>query len=126
MSLINDILATGRQLGAVEADLVRLNPGDPRRERLSQRAGALQARQTEQIAAALAAGVDADTVRFALALHDQGVDRDPWRQEPTPAEQMLDLMRRHGAERVVAALDVMRAVDVLRALPAPPLPPPTV
>src|SRR5512139_377550 len=72
MSLINEILATGRQLGAVEADLVRLDPRDSRRARLSQRAGVLQARQTEQIAAALAAGVDEGTVRFALALHGQG------------------------------------------------------
>jgi hypothetical protein len=122
MSLINGILGTGRRLGEAEAELVRLAPDDPRRPALSKQTAALQAEQTDQIAAALHAGVDEDTIRFALTLHGQGQSRDPWRTEPTPAEELLDLIQRHGGERVVAALDVLRAVQVLEALPCPQRP----
>jgi hypothetical protein len=103
--MINEILATGRKLSAIETQLSRLAPRDPRRPAMSRSATALQAKQTSQIAAALRKGVDESTISFALSLHGQGADRDPCRNSPTPAEKMLDLITRHGGERVIEALD---------------------
>lgn len=109
MSHINAILATGRKLNDVEAELVELGPRDERRAELSQQASQLQAHQTDQIAAALRDGVAEETIRFALDLHGQGANRELWRTTPTPAEHLAALITLYGAPRVVEALDAFRA-----------------
>lgn len=111
MSLINAFLATGRDLAEAEADLFRSPLDDPRRAALARRASQLQHHQTDQIAVALRHGVTEETIRFALTMHGQGANRDPFRTDPTPAEQLLGLIQSHGPERFAQALDATRAAS---------------
>lgn len=108
MSLINQFLDTGRILAKAEAAVFALPVDSPTRSTLSREATRLQHQQTGEIAAALRAGVDLDTIQFALALHGQGADRDPTGRRETPAKLLTDLIQQHGGERVIEALDAIR------------------
>jgi hypothetical protein len=66
-------------------------------------------RQQRQLVDAHRAGADWQTIEFALTLHGQHADREVGSTDPTPAEQLSALMRQHGSEAVVVALDAMRA-----------------
>lgn len=107
-TLINTFLATGRDILAAERQLAGLPVDDPHHPRLSAEHTRLMRRQQDEIVAAHAAGVDWATITFALGMHGQGADREFANPGPTPAEQLLTLIRAHGAEVVVAALDAAR------------------
>ncbi|MEO3923030.1 hypothetical protein ABGB07_03990 [Micromonosporaceae bacterium B7E4] len=103
---INRALGAGRRLQDVEKQLDQMSASDPRRAALSREAARLQREKTGHLAKALGGGVSEQTIRTALELHGQGPGGRP--SGPTPAEQIGDLMRRHGVERVVDALGQIR------------------
>ncbi len=106
--MINAFLDTGRAILALERQLVGMPYTDPRRRRLAAEHSRLMRRQQKEIVAAHRAGVDWDTITFALVLHGQSADREVGDTDPTPAEQLLALMREHGGLAVVDALDTGR------------------
>ncbi|MFY1599539.1 hypothetical protein [Micromonospora sp. WMMD737] len=104
MGWINRALGTGRDLNRVETELAGMGPRDPRRSKLSKEAARLQQQQTTEISKALRDGADEQTIRFALGLHGQGADRADSRGRPTPAQEIQQLIARHGIEAVTEAL----------------------
>src|SRR5687768_16348723 len=104
MGHINQALATGREILALERELFGMQSNDPARAGLGQRHTALMRQQQDEMLAAVHAGADWDTIRFALELHGQDANRQMPPTGPTPAETLLQLMRQYGAEPVVEAL----------------------
>lgn len=107
-SLINTFLATGRQIRTLEQRLCAMALHHPDRKRVGAEHSRLVRRQQGEIVAAVDAGVDWSTVRFALALHGQAADREVGSAEPTPAELMLNLMREYGPFSVLEGLEMVR------------------
>ncbi|MEU6077591.1 hypothetical protein [Micromonospora sp. NPDC047074] len=105
MGWINRAIGTGRNLNRVETELASMGPRDPRRTKLSKEAACLQQRQITEISRALRNGADEQTVRFALHLHGQGADRADSRGRPTPAQELQQMIDRHGIETVTEALN---------------------
>jgi hypothetical protein len=108
MSMINAFLGTGKAILDLERQLAGLPSTDPSRRRLSAEHARLMRRQRDEIVAAHRAGVDWDMITFALALHGQSADRDVGSTAPTPAEQLLALMREYGGPAVAEALSRCR------------------
>lgn len=104
MGWINRAIGTGRDLDRVETALAGMGPRDPRRTKLSKEAARLQQQQTAEISKALRNGADEQTVRFALGLHGQGADRADSRGRPTPAQELQQMIDRHGIDVVTEAL----------------------
>jgi hypothetical protein len=105
VSAINTFLRTGREIRALEQRLRTMSPRDDDWIRVGAAHRQLIERQQKEIVAAVRAGVDWATVEFALRLHGQHASREFGGGEPTPAEQLLELMRRYDALTVVQALD---------------------
>ncbi|MGC5334885.1 hypothetical protein [Micromonospora sp. DT62] len=104
MGWINKALGTGRDLNFVETELAGMGPKDPRRAKLSKEAARLQQQQTTEISKAMRNGADEQTVRFALELHGQGAGRADSRGRPTPAQELQQMIDRHGIDTVTEAL----------------------
>lgn len=109
MGHINEALATGREILQLERELFGLQSNDPVRASLGQRHSDLLRQQQDQMVAAVRAGADWDTVRFALEMHGQDANRQMPPTGPTPAETLVELMRQYGAEAVVEALTAQTA-----------------
>jgi len=90
VSLINEFLATGREIRALEQRLSTMGLRDNEWTRLGVERRRLVERQQGESVAAVRAGVEVGST------------------EPTPAEQLLDRMRQHGPLAVVEALDRVR------------------
>ncbi len=104
-TLINTFLRTGREILALEKELRGMPSTDPRRRPLGEEHTRLMRRQQEEILAAHRAGATWETIEFALIMHGQSAERETGSTDPTPAEHLLALMRRYGAEAVMRALD---------------------
>lgn len=108
-SLINRFLQTGRLLNAAEEHVRTLQlAGDPAWRKAAEDASALQTKQTAQVSDALKAGVDLDTIEFALALHGQGADRDQYRGQPTAADLILKVVTVGGLEGLDEVIEETR------------------
>jgi hypothetical protein len=120
VNLINTFLATGREVLTLERRLCAMAPNDPDWKRLGDERQELVRRKQDEIVAAVRAGVEWSTVEFALLLHGQHADREIGSSDPTPAEQLLELIRQYGGVAVVESLDAARAAGVLspEAMPA--------
>lgn len=110
MNLISTFLATGREVLALERRLCGMAPKDPEWKRLGDEHRGLVRRQQDEMVAAVQSGVEWSTVEFALMLHGQHADREIGSTDPTPAEQLLEMIRQYGVAAVVQALDAVRAV----------------